>query len=106
MELQNEEIDMGVEQDGVRTLAKFDADGATVVKTWDAAPHLKHAENARIQTEGKGWGNGRLVGHIPPAIYAQVLLIKDKDERQAFLRNFLRTNPAFIMFDRYRKDLA
>lgn len=105
MELQNEEIDMGVSRNGVHTNLSFEGDAAIVKKTFDAEPHLRHAENARIQTSGMNWGEGRLVGHIPPAFYAEILTIKDPQERDRRIMEFFRQNKAFVMFDRFMKDL-
>ena len=105
MELQNEEIDMGVSHSGVHTNLSFEGDAAIVKKTFDAEPHLRHAENARIQTAGMNWGEGRLVGHILAAFYAQIVQIKDPTERDAAIMNFFRQNKAFVMFDKFMKDL-
>lgn len=105
MELENETIDAGVSSQGVRTRLMFEGDAAIVKKTFDAAPHLKHAEEARIQTAGKNWGGGRLVGHIPPVFYAQIMTIRDPQEREAAVMKFFKENPAFVMFDRFAKDL-
>lgn len=105
MELQNEEIDAGVSSQGVHTKLTFEGEAAIVKKTFDATPHLKHAENARIQTAGQNWGGGKLVGHIPPVFYAQIMTIRDPQEREAAVMKFFRENPAFVMFDRFGKDL-
>lgn len=105
MEQQNEEIDMGVSSSGVHTKLTFEGEAAIVKKTFDAEPELRYAENARIQTAGQNWGDGRLVGRIPPAFYAQIVGIKDRDERDRKIMDFFRENPAFVMFDKFKKDL-
>ncbi len=96
---------MGASRSGVHTVAKFDDQGATVIQSFDAAPHLKHAEQARAQTAGMGWGEGRLVGHIPAVFYEQIMTIRDPAERDAAIMKFFRENTAFVMFDKFKRDL-
>lgn len=88
---------------GVQSLTHFEDDGFVVQKTFDAEPHLQYARQAREATEGQRWGEGKLVGHIPPAFYAQILTIRDRDERKRAIQRFFKENPAFVMFDRYGK---
>ncbi len=102
---ENVTIDEGVSKGGVRTQISFEGDEVIVKKSFDAEPHLRHAEQARQQTAGMGWGEGRLVGHIPPAFYAMILKIRDPQERERAVMQFFRDNPAFVMFDRFKKDL-
>lgn len=96
-------VDEGYTGD-IRTQMHFESDGGIVVqKTFDAAPHLKYAEEARIATQGKNWGEGRLVGHIPDLYYAPIAAIKDRQEREKAVRLFFQQHPAFIMFERFGK---
>lgn len=95
-------IDEGVSQ-SIRTMTHFEDGDLIVEKKFDAQPHLDYAKQAREATAGQRWGEGRLVGHIPPAFYAQILAIHGRDERKAAVAKFFRDNPAFVMFDRYRK---
>ena len=88
---------------GIRTTVSLEGHEAIVNKAWDAAPHLAHAEHARQSTAGQRWGEGKLIGHIPPAFYAQILVIRDPIERKAAVKRFFQQNPAFVMFDRYNK---
>jgi hypothetical protein len=88
---------------GVTTQTHFEDGSIVVQKTFDADPHLEYARQAREATEGQRWGEGKMVGHIPPAFYAQILLIKDRDERKRAVQQFFKENPAFVMFDRYGK---
>lgn len=99
---ENTVIDLGVSKGGTATKIHLEGDQVITQQTFDAEPHLKYAEDARIQTAGKNWGEGRLVGHIPPAFYAKIILIKDRQERDKAIRAFLRENPAFVMFDRFK----
>jgi len=100
---ENAVVDEGFDQaTGIHTSLSFEGDELITKKSWDAEPHLQHAAHARQSTAGKRWGEGRLIGHIPPAFYAQILVIKDKDERKKAVKCFFADNPAFIMFDRYK----
>lgn len=100
---ENVSVDEGVDALGIRTQFHFEGSDITVQKTYDAEPHLKYAEDARIQTAGQRWGEGRLVGHIPPLEYALIRQIKDRGEREKAIRLFLQTNTKFVMFDKYLK---
>lgn len=96
-------IDEGYAGD-IRTQMHFESDGGIVVqKTFDAEPHLQYAKDARDATQGKSWGEGRMVGHIPPLFYAKISMIKDRAEREKAVRLFFQENPAFVMFDRFLK---
>lgn len=100
---ENVKIDEGVNRHGVRTQVSFEGEEVIVQKTFDAEPHLKYAEQARQQTAGMNWGEGRIVGHIPPVFYAQIMRIRDPAERDKAIMTFLRENPAFCTFDRFLK---
>ncbi len=101
---ENVTVDEGVNEHGVRTQFHFEGDFLITQRTYDAEPHLRYAKEAREATEGKRWGEGRLVGHIPPAEYARFLTIKDNAQRTEAIKAWLRENSAFVMFDRYLKD--
>lgn len=88
---------------GIATQTHFEDGSIVVQKTFDAEPHLEYARQAREATEGQRWGNGKIVGHIPPAFYAEVLLIRDPAERKRRVQQFFKDNPKFVMFDRYGK---
>jgi hypothetical protein len=100
---ENVTVDEGVSAQGVRTQLHFEGDSLIVQRSYDAEPHLDYARLARESTEGKNWGEGRLVGHIPPLEYAKFLLIQDNAQRKAAIKAWLRENSAFVMFDRYLK---
>jgi hypothetical protein len=88
---------------GVTTRTHFEDDAIVIQKTFDAEPHLQYAKAAREATEGQRWGEGKLVGTIPPAFHAQILLIRDPQERKRAVQRFFKENPAFVMFERYGK---
>jgi hypothetical protein len=99
-------INEGFDKDtGIETKTHFDSDEAIVIqKTFDAEPHVEYAKRAREATEGQRWGEGKLVGHIPAAFHAELLMIRDPDERKRRVRLFFKENPAFVMYEPYLKD--
>jgi hypothetical protein len=100
---ENVTVDEGVNEHGIGTKLHFEGDSLIVQRTYDADPHLAYARQAREATAGQNWGNGRLVGHIPPAEYARFLAIKDNKQRMTAIKGWLRENSQFVMFDRYLK---
>lgn len=95
-------VDEGMSPDGVITKLHYEGDNLITQKTYDAEPHLQYAADAREQTAGKRWGDGRLIGHIPPAEYARFLKITDNQERKKAILAWLRENNKFIMFDGFK----
>ena len=100
---ENVTVDEGVTAHGVRTQLHFEGDSLIVQRSYEAEPPLDYARQAREATAGKRWGEGRLVGHIPPMEYARFLLIKDNAARRAVIKVWLRENSKFVMFDQYLK---
>lgn len=99
-------IDEGVNENGVRNQFHFEADGGLVLqKTFDAEPLLKEAESARQQTQGKRWGEGRIVGTIDPVAYGRISKIRDRKERDKAILDYFRERPALVKFDGYYKTL-
>jgi hypothetical protein len=88
---------------GIQEVTHFQEGEIIVEKRFDAQPHLEYAARAREATAGQRWGEGKLVGHLPPAFYAQVLQIRDKQERTKAVQLFFKENPHFVMFERYGK---
>lgn len=90
-------------QTGIETRTHF-ADGEIVIqKTVDMEPYVEQAKLAREVNEGRRWGEGRIVGTLPPDVYGQVLLIKDASERKRFIRAYFQQNPALVHFEPYLK---
>lgn len=84
---------------------RIHVEGSTVVeeKIYDAQPHLDYAARLREASEGQNWGDGKIVGHIPPAEYTRFLLMKDPVEKQKAIRAWLKENTKFVTFDKYLK---
>ncbi|RYF31687.1 MAG: hypothetical protein EOO23_01700 [Comamonadaceae bacterium] len=85
--------------DGVTTTLHFEGDSFIAQKTFDATPHLEYAKRAREATAGQRFGEGKFIGHIPPAFYAKICVIKDRKEREKAVRDFFIENPAFRMYE-------
>lgn len=100
---ENVTVDEGTGVSGVNTKLHFEGDSLIVQRSYDAEPHLQYAAAGREAQNGKRWGEGRLVGHIPPLEYAKFLTIKDNSERQKAVKAWLRVNNKFVMYDRYLK---
>lgn len=98
---ENVKVSEGISHDGVETTLSFEGESLIVNKTYDAEPHLKYAEDARIATAGMRWGEGRLVGHIPPAQYGKFLAIRDNKDRMKAIKAWLIENNKFVMFDKF-----
>ena len=88
---------------GITTIFHYEGDQLTIQKSFDAEPHLRYAEQARQATAGMRWGEGRLIGHIPLAFYAEILVIKDPDERKRAIKRFLAERDRLRMFHRAGK---
>lgn len=98
------QIDEGVNKDtGIRTIYRFEGDQVTVQKVYDAEPYLQRAAEMRARNDGKTWGEGREVGVIPPWALREIEPIKDDNEREKAMRDFFRSNPAFLAYDAFLK---
>ena len=96
-------IDEGV-VNGIRTQMHFENSGDIVVqKTFDAEPILEYTAQARRDTAGMNWGEGRLVGHIPALDLPPILAIRDKKEREKAILLYFQERRSLVMFDRFLK---
>lgn len=98
-------IDEGVDAFGTRTEIIFDGEQVVNKRSFDAAPLLKEAAEARAVTAGDRWkeGLGTRVGTVPMAIYQDALRIQGVEERNKYLLNWIRQNPHFCTFDKFLK---
>lgn len=102
--MSNLTIDEGVSQaTGVRTKFHFEDDSIVVQKTVDMEPYVQAAQLAREANEGRRWGEGMTVGTLPPDVFGKVLLIKDRQERQKFIRSYFQQNPLLVHYEPYLK---
>lgn len=94
-------VDEGLDPNtGVRTQYIFEGDQVVCKKTYDAHPYLERAAAMRARNEGKGWGEGREVGVIPPWEYSRIMQL-DESKREGAMKVFFKENPAFLAYDKY-----
>ena len=103
--VENVTIDEGVNAMGVRNVIRLEGDQIIHQKTFDAEPLLREAEQARQDTAGMRWGEGRIVGTIDPVAYGRISQIKDRHERDKAILAYFREKPALVKFDGYYKTL-
>jgi hypothetical protein len=96
-------VDDGYHAYGVHKQVTFEGDQAVTKLTYDAEPFIEAAKAERAATASDRWGDGHKVGTIPMAVYAEVLKIKGNAERQKYVINWLKANPAFVTFDKFLK---
>lgn len=96
-------VDDGVHPYGIHRDVTFEGDQVVTKLTYDAEPFLEQAHAERTATAGERWGDGRKVGTIPMAVYADVMKIRSAEERQKYVINWLKANPAFVTFDKFLK---
>lgn len=96
-------VNEGFDRHGVHTSLIFQGDEVVKKRTFDAEPYLQAAHDDRTATAGQRWGDMRKVGSIPMAVYAETLKIQDQGERQKYVLNWLRQNPAMVSFDKFLK---
>lgn len=94
-------IDEGASPYGTRTKLHIATDTVIQQKTYDAEPILRDVQMQREAQEGARWGDGKVVGKVPMAVYAQALALRDPRERHKFIAGWLRENPAFVTFDKF-----
>ena len=96
-------IDDGIHPYGIHRQVTFEGDQAVTKLTYDAEPFLEQAHAERALTAGDRWGDGRKVGTIPMAVYSEFMKIKSPEARGIAVVNWLKTNPAFVSFDKFLK---
>lgn len=80
-------------------------DGSLVTRhTYDAQPMLEAAQQARIASAGRRWGDGQFVGIIP---FAELTRINEThigaEARKHAILSWLRDNPKLVTFDKFLK---
>lgn len=78
-------------------------DGKVAIqKGYDAAPFLDLAAEARAATAGQRWGEMRHVGTIPMAELSKFYRQDGRLDKKRMIA-WLKTNPAFVTFDKLLK---
>lgn len=98
-------VDDGYHAYGVHKQVTFEGDQIITKLTYDAQPFLERAHAQRVATASDRWGEGigTKVGEIPMVIAAEAMKLRG-EERQKFLLNWLKANPAFVTFDKFLKN--
>lgn len=88
---------------GISTTVHADESRVVLQKTYDAEPLLEYAKGLREATQGKTWGDGRIVGTVPMAVLSQYLRrgLNGKELAKE-LTAWVRANPAMICFDKFK----
>lgn len=97
-------IDEGTSATGVRTVLHFEGRTMVIEKQQDMEPILAHVQAMRERNEGKNWGEGKEVGHIPELFYIPISLERDKVLRKKRVKAFFRQYPAFCAYPAYLKE--
>lgn len=97
-------IDEGVGRTGVRTVLHFEGRQMVIEKQQDMESILDHVKAMRERNDGKGWGEGREVGHIPEIFYIPIMQERDHVLRKKRVKAFFKQNPAFCAYAPYLKD--
>lgn len=97
-------IDEGVSATGVRTVLHFEGRQMVIEKQQDMEPILRHVQAMRERNEGKNWGEGKEVGHIPELFYIPISQDRDRERRKRRIKAFFRQYPAFCAYPAYLKD--
>jgi len=96
-------IDEGLGPTGVRTVLHFEGRELVIEKQQDMEAILQHVQAMRERNEGKGWGEGKEVGHIPELFYVPIRMEKDKEQRRKRVKAFFQQYPAFCAYPAYLK---
>jgi len=89
---------------GIARDVRVEGDNVITKQTYDAAPLLKFAADARIANEGKRWGDGHFVGIIPMAELTRINdTYKSAEERKHQILAWLRDNPKLVTFEKFLK---
>lgn len=89
---------------GVKTTIKFAGETVVFERSQDMEAALAHVQRMRERNEGKRWGEGKEVGHIPDLFYQRIRMIPDPQDRQKAMRLFFKENPAFCAYAPFLKD--
>lgn len=89
---------------GIAKELKIEDNNLITKYTYDAQPMIAAAEQARIATAGKRWGDGQFVGVIPMAELQRInQTYQGAEERKHAILTWLRDNPKLVTFDRFLK---
>ncbi len=96
-------LNEGYDVYGTHKQVTFEGDQVVTKLTYDAKPFIEQAKEERHITAGDRWGDGKKVGTIPMAVYAEYLKIQGAEERKKYILRWLKENPAFVTFEKFLK---
>lgn len=98
--LDNQAMPMGVGRNGVQSVLHVEDDQLVIEKKYDSQDLLDDCAASRQQ--GGSWGEGRIVGSMPPHIFQQML--KDGTAfDQVEVTEWFKANPHFLRFEPFGK---
>jgi len=101
-DLPNQTWDMGTGPSGTQGLIHIE-DGQIITEKWyDAEPLADDCHENRAFNQGANWGEGQVVGSMPPHIFQKMLMDGTAFDQAAVMR-FFRSNPQFVRFEKVLK---
>lgn len=100
---ENVSVEEEMSASGVQAIIHFQGDELIIEHRQDMERILAHVQEMRERNEGKRWGEGKEVGHIPDLFYGKIKAIKDRAEREKAVYSFFRENPAFCAYPAFLK---
>jgi hypothetical protein len=95
-------IDEGMSPAGVRSIIHFQGTEVIFQRQQDMEPVLRYVQEMRERNEGKPWGTGKEVGHVPELFMDQLRPLRG-EERRKWLRGFFRANPMLCAYPAFCK---
>lgn len=96
-------IDEGKSPAGVRSIIHFQGTEVVFQRQQDMEPILRYVQEMRERNEGKPWGTGKEVGHVPEIFKGELDKIRDREERRKWLKGFFRANPMLCAYPAFCK---
>lgn len=100
--LPNQTWDMGTGRSGVQSLVHFEDNKIITEKWFDAEPLADDCHESRVASQGARWGEGRVMGSMPPAIFNQMIRDGTAFDERAVMAFFM-ANPQYVRFERVLK---
>ena len=89
---------------GIARDIRVEGDSIVTKQTYDAAPLIEAAHQARVASDGQRWGDGHFVGIIPMAELTRInTTYQSSEERKHQILSWLRDNPKLVTFDKFLK---
>lgn len=97
-------IDEGQSPAGVRSIIHFQGTEVIFQRQQDMEPILRHVQEMRERNEGRPWGTGKEVGHVPEIFMPLLNAVgTDPAARRKWRQAFFRANPMLCAYPAYCK---